>query len=87
MRQVGTNGTKVTVMEQVVGFKIGASIWNAASSQSPYNYDAPTYVSTDAADHYNYTLAPSVHDRATHDLGYLAAVIVAERPCRLHRCN
>jgi hypothetical protein len=60
MRQVGTNGTKVTVMEQVVGFKIGASIWNAASSQSPYNYDAPTYVSTDAADHYNYTLAPSV---------------------------
>jgi len=60
MRQVGVNGTKVPVMEQVIGFKVGASIWNADDTQPPYNYDASTYVSTDANDNYNYTLVRSV---------------------------
>ncbi len=51
------NGTPVTVMEQVIGFKVGAAIWNAPNSTDgtdltpcpsgsgicPYNYYAKTY--------------------------------------------
>jgi prepilin-type N-terminal cleavage/methylation domain-containing protein len=58
-RMVG-NGTPVTVMEQVIGFKVGAAIWNAAVGTDtddttcspssalvcPFNYDAKTYWNT-----------------------------------------
>ena len=58
-RKVG-NGTPVTVMEQVIGFKVGAAIWNAATGTDtddstcsptsalicPFNYDAKTYWNT-----------------------------------------
>ena len=54
------NGTPVTVMEQVIGFKIGAALWNAPNSQPKYNYDASTYLSTDASDAYNFTLVRAV---------------------------
>jgi len=55
-RTVGS-GTPVTVMEQVIGFKVGAAIWNAPTSTDgtdltpcpsgsgvcPYNYKASSY--------------------------------------------
>jgi hypothetical protein len=58
-RKVG-NGTAVPVMEQVIGFKVGAAIWNAPTGQPDYNYDANTYVSTDTNDHYNFSLVRAV---------------------------
>jgi hypothetical protein len=58
-RTVG-NGTPVPVMEQVIGFKVGAAIHNAAIGQPDYNYDASTYVSTDTNDHYNFSLVRAV---------------------------
>jgi hypothetical protein len=38
-------GTTTTVMDQVIGFKIGATVWNSITDTvSPqYNYDASTY--------------------------------------------
>jgi prepilin-type N-terminal cleavage/methylation domain-containing protein len=38
-------GVDATVADQVIGFKIGASIWNAATATSndSYNFDASTY--------------------------------------------
>jgi type II secretory pathway pseudopilin PulG len=45
-RQVGVNGNPETVMEQVIGLKAGASIWNGANTfadQGQYVYDASTY--------------------------------------------
>jgi type II secretory pathway pseudopilin PulG len=45
-RQVGLNGNPETVMEQVIGLKAGASIWNGANTfadQGQYVYDASTY--------------------------------------------
>jgi prepilin-type N-terminal cleavage/methylation domain-containing protein len=58
-RTVGS-GSAVTVMEQVIGFKVGAAIWNATTGTDtddstcsptsalicPFNYDAKTYWNT-----------------------------------------
>jgi hypothetical protein len=62
MRQVGINGTKVPVMEQVIGFKVGAAIWNNPDGDPDYNYDASTYEQTlNAKDQaYNFTLVRAV---------------------------
>ena len=39
------DGTSVTVMDQVIGFRVGAAIWNSAlgTTYQTYNYDASTY--------------------------------------------
>ena len=47
-RQVGSNGNPEIVMEQITGFKVGATIWNdagaaGAANQGGYIYDASTY--------------------------------------------
>ena len=46
------NGTTATVMEQVIGFKVGATIWNSSSATvgTQYNYDASTYTNTTSGD-------------------------------------
>jgi type II secretory pathway pseudopilin PulG len=57
------NGVTSTVMEQVIGFKIGATIWNASTDteSATYNYAASTYTNTTAGDvAYNFTLVRSV---------------------------
>ena len=36
------NGTQSIVMEQVIGFRVGASLWNN-SDDTAYNYFASTY--------------------------------------------
>jgi prepilin-type N-terminal cleavage/methylation domain-containing protein len=67
-RQVGINGNPETVMEQVIGFKAGASIWNGANTfadQGQYVYDASTYTNDpnnlgNANMAYNFTLVRSV---------------------------
>jgi hypothetical protein len=43
MRQQG--GNTVVVMDQVIGFKVGATIWNSITDtmKTQYNYDASTY--------------------------------------------
>ena len=53
----------VTVSEQIIGFKVGASTFNnvADSDTTSYNFDASTYVSgSSTADPYDYTLVRSV---------------------------
>jgi type II secretory pathway pseudopilin PulG len=59
------NGVTSTVMEQVIGFKIGATIWNASTDteSATYNYVASSYTNNplhagDVA--YNFTLVRSV---------------------------
>jgi prepilin-type N-terminal cleavage/methylation domain-containing protein len=49
------NGTTDVIAEQIIGFKVGASIWNSASYASTdfYAFDASTYS-------YNYSLIRSV---------------------------
>jgi prepilin-type N-terminal cleavage/methylation domain-containing protein len=49
------NGTTNVVAEQIIGFKVGATIWNAASNTSSefYNFSASSYS-------YNYSLVRSV---------------------------
>jgi prepilin-type N-terminal cleavage/methylation domain-containing protein len=57
------NGVTATVMEQVIGFKIGATIWNSTNSTltNNYVYDASTYSNVNANDEaYNFTLVRSV---------------------------
>jgi len=57
------SGSTTTVMEQVIGFKVGAAIWNATSGTdaTSYNYAASTYTNTTANDMaYNFTLVRSV---------------------------
>ncbi|MGB9071525.1 MAG: prepilin-type N-terminal cleavage/methylation domain-containing protein [Terriglobales bacterium] len=70
-RQVGSNNPE-TVMEQVVGFKIGATLWNNGQAQfadlGEYVYDASAYCNTACTDPptspgdmaYNFTLVRSV---------------------------
>lgn len=57
------NGTANTVMEQVIGFKVGAAIFNTASdsSSTQYNYDSSTYTNSTANDSaYNFTMVRSI---------------------------
>lgn len=57
------NGTASLVMDQVIGFKVGAAIWNSTSSSSStqYIYDASAYTNQTPNDMaYNYTLVRSV---------------------------
>ena len=60
------NGQTATVMEQVIGFKVGATIWNNGTNpnetvQAVYNYNAATYTVSAANDQaYNFTLVRSI---------------------------
>ena len=57
------NGVTASVMDQIIGFKLGASIWNANNStlSTQYIYDASTYTSQTANDMaYNFTLVRAV---------------------------
>lgn len=49
------NGTTNVIAEQIIGFKVGATVWNAASNTSSnfYSFDSSTYS-------YNYSLVRSV---------------------------
>ncbi len=51
------DGTSVTMMDQVIGFRVGAAIWNASTSSTSatYNYDASTYYNP-----YDFTLIRSL---------------------------
>ncbi len=51
------DGTSVTLMDEVVGFRVGAAIWNSSSSSTSatYNYDASTYYNA-----YDFTLIRSL---------------------------
>lgn len=50
-------GSTVTLMDQVIGFRVGAAIWNSSSSSTSatYNYDASTYYNA-----YDFTLIRSL---------------------------
>jgi type II secretory pathway pseudopilin PulG len=57
------SGNTVVVMDQVIGFKVGATIWNSSQNrmEANYNYDSSTYTvssSDDAA--YMFSLVRSV---------------------------
>jgi prepilin-type N-terminal cleavage/methylation domain-containing protein len=57
------NGSTAIVMEQVIGFKVGATIWNnsTATVSTQYNYDASSYTNNTAGDQgWNFTLVRSV---------------------------
>lgn len=63
IRTVGLGGTPVTVMEQVIGFKVGATIWNSGldTVSTQYYYDASQYGNVIAGDQaYNFTLVRSI---------------------------
>jgi len=50
------------VAEQVIGFKLGASIWNDSNGTDQYYFDASAYPNADGTgtDPYNYTLVRSI---------------------------
>jgi len=57
------NGTTSIVMEQLIGFRVSATIGNSATPTvgAQYNYDASTYTNTTAGDQaWNFTLVRSV---------------------------
>ncbi|MHB8542055.1 MAG: PilW family protein [Candidatus Acidiferrales bacterium] len=59
MRSQG--GVATQLADQIIGFKVGAALWDGTTSSITYNYDASTYVSpTGAADPYDYTLIRSI---------------------------
>jgi prepilin-type N-terminal cleavage/methylation domain-containing protein len=58
-----SNGVTSIVMEQVIGFKVGATTWNNATDtvSTQYNYDASTYSNNVAGDQaWNFTLVRSL---------------------------
>jgi len=57
------NGTTATVMDQVIGFKVGATIWNDATDtvNTQYEYDASKYKNNTVGDQaWNFTLVRSL---------------------------
>ena len=57
------SGETAIVMEQVIGFRVGATIWNngAQTLSTQYNYAASTYTNNTPGDEaYNFTLVRSV---------------------------
>lgn len=64
--QPSNNGTPVLLADQVIGFKVGAILWNncvstcTSDDESTYNYDASSYVSGGNPQAYNYSLIRSV---------------------------
>jgi hypothetical protein len=57
------NGVTSVVMEQIIGFKVGATVWNSGANtvSTQYNYDASTYANNVAGDQgWNYTLVRSL---------------------------
>jgi len=62
----GNTASDVTLAEQMVGFKVGALLWNncittcVSDDESTYNYDASSYVSGGNAQAYNYSLIRSI---------------------------
>ncbi len=56
------SGNTAVVSEQVIGFKVGASLWNSGlgTSGETYNFDASTYGNPAGSEPYNYTLVRSV---------------------------
>jgi type II secretory pathway pseudopilin PulG len=76
MRQQGTNSA-VTVMDQVIGFKVGAAIWNSINDNvtwgtSYYFYDASTYNT-------NSPINPTTGIAQTPDSAYLFPFIRSVR--------
>ncbi len=57
---VGQTPTPVPLVNQVIGFKVGASLINATSSTLPYNFDASTFTSTTSPGGYDFTLVRSI---------------------------
>jgi type II secretory pathway pseudopilin PulG len=57
-------GTVGVVAEQIIGFKLGASIWNNSNGSDQYYFDPAGYPNADGSgtglDPYNYTLVRSV---------------------------
>jgi len=56
-------GATATLMEQIIGFKVGATIWNNSTDtiSTQYNYNAATYTNNVANDEaYNFTLVRSI---------------------------
>jgi len=55
-------GTSGVLAEQVIGFKLGASIWNDSNGTDQYYFDASAYPNADGTgtDPYNYTLVRSI---------------------------
>jgi hypothetical protein len=57
------NGTASVVMDQIIGFKVGATIWNNATDtvSTQYNYSASTYSNNTPGDEgWNFTLVRSL---------------------------
>jgi len=55
-------GASGVVAEQIIGFKLGASIWNDSNGTDQYYFDASAYPNADGTgtDPYNYTLLRSI---------------------------
>jgi prepilin-type N-terminal cleavage/methylation domain-containing protein len=59
------NGTTSVIMDQIIGFRVGAAIWNAVDTGSgynvpTYNYQASTYAIGSLSEGYNFSLVRSV---------------------------
>jgi prepilin-type N-terminal cleavage/methylation domain-containing protein len=55
-------GVDAVVMEQIIGFKVGATIWNGSTGtvNNVYNYNASTYTDNGNDRSYNFSLVRSV---------------------------
>jgi len=50
----------VTLTEQVIGFKVGAALFNGATDTTTYNFDSSTFISASSPGGYDYTLLRSL---------------------------
>lgn len=58
-----TNGNTAVIMDQIIGFRIGATIWNNSTDtvSTQYNYSASTYSNANPGDQgWNFTLVRSL---------------------------